>query len=241
MSSESNSKRVAYLGPEDLLIPGKQKQKPTNSFNVVAEQFVSIHHCVLSHAEDISKVEKLLTHPQAWGQVTNWTLNEGKHLDKIDTSSTSKAAEIASKEGETHAAIASEYASKVHNIPILYKNVENNKENTTRFLILSKEKAEDLDRKYISLVAFTVEHDDAGALASALNVLSKHGINLTSITSRPSLNQLWQYVFFIEFWSDGRDDPNVKSALEELKEKTVTSVTIGTFPRNKRYYGEKTE
>lgn len=221
----------------DWLIPAKNDSNST--FKVVAEQFVSIHHCILSHAKDISQVSKILTHPQAWGQVTNWLIKEGKHLERIDSSSTSRAAEIAAEEGTESAAIASEYASKVHNIPILYKNIENNKENTTRFLILSKKDVKVVDTKYITLLAFTVEHNDAGALVKALDILSKHGINMTSITSRPSLNELWQYVFFIEFWGESYDDENVKAAIKEFEEKSLSSVVIGTFPRNQRYYGEK--
>lgn len=221
----------------DWLIPAKKDSNST--FKVVAEQFVSIHHCVLTHAKDISQVDKILTHPQAWGQVTDWLISEGKHLERIDSSSTSRAAEIASNEGVQSAAIASEYASKVHNIPILYKNIENNKENTTRFLILSKKDTKVIDTKYITLLAFTVEHDDAGALVKALDILSKHGINMTSITSRPSLNKLWQYVFFIEFWGDSYEDENVTAAVKEFNERSLSSVVIGTFPRNKRYYGEQ--
>lgn len=221
----------------DWLIPPKNDSEST--FKVIAEQYVSIHHCILSHATNISQVDKILTHPQAWGQVTNWLISEGKHLERIDSSSTSKAAEVASKEGVKSAAIASEYASKIYNIPILYKNIENNKENTTRFLILSKKDTKVIETKYITLLAFTVEHEDAGALVKALDILSKHGINMTSITSRPSLNKLWQYVFFIEFWGEGFDDENVKAAINEFEEKSLSSVVIGTFPRNNRYYGEK--
>jgi len=222
----------------DWLIPA-EKNDSESTFKVVAEQFVSIHHCILSYAKDISQVKKILTHPQAWGQVTNWLINEGKHLERIDSSSTSRAAEIASEEGLETAAIASEYASKIHNIPILYKNIENNKENTTRFLILSKKNTEIIDTKYITLLAFTVEHNDAGALVSALDILSKNGINMTSITSRPSLNNLWQYVFFIEFWGENHNDEKVKTVIKEFEKKCLSSVVIGTFPRSKRYYGEK--
>lgn len=221
----------------DWLIPADGKV--SFRFKIVAEQFVNIHHCVLSHATDISKVEKIYTHTQAWGQCTNWLNRTGKELDKIDSSSTSKAAEIAAKEGETTAAIASETASKIYNIPILYKNIENVKDNTTRFLILSKKEAEVVpDSKYVTLLAFTVAHNDAGALVRALNILETHGINMTSITSRPSGIKAWQYVFFIEFWGDSAHDHGVQLVIQEFEKKSLTSVVIGTFPRNKRYFGE---
>jgi prephenate dehydratase len=222
----------------DWLLP-PNGEPSTSNFKIIAEQFVSIHHCVLSHSKDLSKITKIYTHPQAWGQCSNWLNNEGKNLDRIDSSSTSKAAEIANIEGETVAAIASQYASEFHNIPILRKNIENVKDNTTRFLILSKKDTIDVpENKYVTLLAFTVEHNDAGALVKALNILNEHGINMTSITSRPSLIKAWQYVFFIEFSGDSKNDATVKKVIDEFKEKSLNSVVVGTFPRNQRYYGE---
>jgi prephenate dehydratase len=209
---------------------------PQSGIHVAFEQFVAIHHCVLSHATDISKVSKIYTHPQAWGQVTDW-LFKHPYLEKIDSSSTSKAAEIASEMGPECAAISSSHASEVHNIPILERNIENIKNNTTRFLILSKNHKSELPERFITLLAFTVEHEDPGALAQALQILTNKKINLTSITSRPSITQPWHYVFFIEFWIDQTKD-NLNQVVQEFQDKCLSSVVLGTFPRSKRYYGE---
>lgn len=223
----------------DWLIPEGEVNDDVK-FKVIGEQFVSIHHCVLSESKDLSKITKIYTHPQAWGQCTNWLNKFGKNLEKIDSSSTSKAAEIAKLEGETSCAIASEYASQFHNLPILYKNVENIKDNTTRFLILSKKEAIKTKDRSITLLAFTVQHNDHGALVNVLNTLNNYKINLTSITSRPSLIKAWQYLFFIEFWGDAQTDSNVKNAVDEIDSKTLSSIVIGTFSRNQRYFGETT-
>lgn len=213
-------------------------KNPQSGIHVAFEQFVTIHHCVLSHASDISKVSKIYTHPQAWGQVTDW-LSKYPHLDKIDSSSTSKAAEIASESGPEYAAISSSYAAEVHNIPIIERNIENIKDNTTRFLVLSKKHTPQLPHKFITFLAFTVEHEDPGALARALQILTDKQINLTSITSRPSINQPWHYVFFIEFWIDQHKD-NLQEVLMEFEGKCLSSVVLGQFPRSQRYYSEAT-
>ncbi|ODV72846.1 prephenate dehydratase PHA2 [Cyberlindnera jadinii NRRL Y-1542] len=210
-------------------------RNPNSGLRVVYEQFVAIHHCVLTHSTDMSKVKKIYTHPQAWGQVTNWLFNH-PHIEKIDTSSTSKAAEIAAEMGDGHAAISSEYASKVHNVPILHRNVENVKDNTTRFLVLSKHHQVELPQKYITLLAFTVEHEDPGALVKALQVLTDKKINLTSITSRPSIETPWHYIFFIEFWIDQEKD-KFEQVVEDFSKQCLSSVILGRFARSERYYG----
>lgn len=204
-----------------------------SGIHVVYEQFVAIHHCVLSNAKDISRVSKIYTHPQAWGQCSEW-LSRYPHLETIDSSSTSKAAEIASQSDDI-AAISSSYAAEVHDIPILEHNIENNKDNTTRFLVLSKTHTNKLPEKFITLLAFTVEHEDPGALANTLQILTDRKINLTSITSRPSIQEPWHYVFFIEFWIDGSQ---WRAVYAELKEACLSSVVLGQFPRSKRFYGE---
>ncbi|ONH67680.1 putative prephenate dehydratase [Cyberlindnera fabianii] len=216
---------------------------PSSTITVAYEQFVAIHHCILSHAKKIEDIKKIYTHPQAWGQVTEW-LGQWPELEKIDSSSTSKAAEIASVEGEEVAAIASEYAAIVHNIPILKRNVENIKNNTTRFLVLTSNRDEKalaelkkkLPEKFVTLVAFTVEHDDPGALAGALGTLTEHGISMTSITSRPSTTRPWHYVFFIEFWCPGLN--KLDTVIADFEKKCLDIRVLGSFPRSQRYYGE---
>ncbi|KAH3687902.1 hypothetical protein WICPIJ_001119 [Wickerhamomyces pijperi] len=214
-----------------------------SQMHVVAEQFVSIHHNLLSKVKDISKIKKIYTHPQAWGQCTNWLKQYASGIQKIDSSSTSKAAEIAKEANEEDgiAAIASSYASTVHDIPILYPHVENNSTNTTRFLILSKENnyintaSSDEDKK-LTVLAFILKNNEPGELVKTLNVLSDYGIDMTSITSRPSLIQSWQYIFFIEFYADYFNDGRIKTILEEFDLTCQKSIVLGCFSRNQSYY-----
>lgn len=95
------------------------------------------------------------------------------------------------------------------------------KGNTTRFLVLCKDdrfggqsqRQARAGKTAKTLVSFTVQHDDPGALARALGVFGKHGVNLTSINARPSLERPWHYLFFVEFM--GYYVPGVKAGKDE--------------------------
>jgi prephenate dehydratase len=169
--------------------------------------------------EDIFKsITKLYTHPQAWGQCEKFLGRYFKGIERQDVSSTSKAVEIVSKNDDDHheAAIASRLAAEYHGAFVLQRHIEDRADNTTRFLILRNELSErsssvtsllkttttnniNLETtKKKTLISFMIEHSAPGALADALSVFKKHGLNLTSINSRPSLVRPWQYIFFVE-------------------------------------------
>lgn len=186
---------------------------------VCGEHYLTVHHCLLASPTtpaDYSAITKLYTHPQAWGQCETFLARHFKGVERQDISSTSKAAEIASREPGRSAAIASRFAAAhIPGLAILAENIEDRADNTTRFLVLRNARVErtlgqdsgagpvsldDSDptvpRK--TLVSFQLGQDSPGALADALLVFKNHGLNLTSINSRPSLRRAWRYVFFVE-------------------------------------------
>lgn len=213
-------------------------------FQIVGEQFVSINHFFLTNATLVSQVKTLYSHPQVWGQVAEFSksvLSE-LNINKIDVSSTSKAAEmVANDPTNTSAAISSEMAAGIYNLPKLYENIEDISNNTTRFLILGYQKPpaykDEKDDDYITSILFTLNHNDPGALCSALDVFRKHKVNLSSINSRPSHLKQWQYVFFAEFHGNLERDEDVKQSLKELSNECQLTI-LGSFKRNWRYYGK---
>ena len=200
-------------------------------FQVVGEVFVSINHSVLTIASDLDKVERVYSHPQVWGQCDKWVDAKLKGIEKIDTSSTSKAVELV-KNDPTGAAIASEAAGIVHGVPVFLRNISNNANNTTRFLIFSKSSlSRQQDKLYGTLVSFKVEHRVPGALCNALAAFGRQKVNLTSITSRPSGKVQWTYVFFVEF--DGhQDDERIKMVIDDMERYCLEYKVIGSFERN---------
>ncbi|KAF6807311.1 prephenate dehydratase [Colletotrichum sojae] len=174
--------------------------------------------CSLKH------VQRLYSHPQAWGQCVAFLQTYLKGIEAIDVSSTSRAAEIvAADETGTSAAISSEIAAHMHGINVLARSIEDREDNTTRFFIIRKglegQMPDHCERKRDrtkSMVSFTVPHEAPGALAGVLECFRRFGLNLTSINSRPSLTEPFNYVFFVEFEGHRLQDPDgrVKGALE---------------------------
>ncbi|ROW12795.1 hypothetical protein VMCG_00649 [Cytospora schulzeri] len=189
---------------------------------------------------DLSHVQRVYSHPQAFGQTQAFL---GRHLraaEAVDVSSTSRAAEVASgdRTGAT-AAVAGVLAAEAFGLDVLARCIEDRDDNTTRFFVLRRKgeeggegegeegvtatatataSATTVRRNYKSLVSFTVPHKAPGALATVLDVFRTYGLNLTSINSMPSLIQPFQYLFFVEFEGSREHDPEgkVKSALEEV-------------------------
>lgn len=234
-----NSSNGQVVFTYDLLADWFVRNSPP-SFNVVGEQFVSINHYLIGFEKDISKIETIYSHPQVWSQCSKflreWESKNGK-AERIDTSSTSRAVELVKeRESVCVAAIASVTASQQHNVPLQSERIQDFESNTTRFLILgddqhglSKQKK---SLKKISILAFILKkNDEHGSLCQVLDVLRKHGLNISSMTTRPSKLQSWRYIFFLEIWQELNE-----KILDEMDEYVVEKVVIGTFNRSERYW-----
>lgn len=163
---------------------------------------------------------------QALGQCTKWLDANLPKAERIPTPSTSKAAEIASKD-QNAASISSVVCSKLFSIPSLKSNIQDFAENTTRFFILGQE-IEGKTGNDKSLVSFTLDHRQPGALCDTLAVLKKYGVNLTKIDSRPSGLRLWHYIFFVEM--EGHvEDEGIKQALKEMPEFCLDIKVLGSY------------
>jgi len=201
----------------------------------------------------ISHITKIYSHPQAWGQCKAFLSCHLKGVERQDVSSTSKAAElVAADETGTTAAISSGIAAQMHNLGFLARDIEDESDNATRFFIIRKRQPEEsrwaqTDRDIVvagdgenhdskdgsgptfkSLLSFTVSHTDAGALADALAVFKRHGLNLSSINPRPSGEAPWHYIFFVELLGS-RGQGTMNDALEELGNVVRTWRWLGSW------------
>lgn len=150
-----------------------------NDVKVCSEYYLTVHHCLLVHKGSFpsgwagydGSITKLYTHPQAWGQCDTFLSRYFKGVERQDVSSTSKAAEIVSKEtAERGAAIASRFAAEHHGVDVLQENIEDRADNTTRFLILRNVLAErtaqlaveqaatNFAASHKTLISFTINH-----------------------------------------------------------------------------------
>ncbi|KAI5970399.1 PHA2 [Candida margitis] len=230
-----NSTNGQVVFTYDLLRDWFLKGEPKCNFKIVGEQFVSIHHNLLSNGS-LEDIETVYSHPQVWTQVGGYISTLPSGITKIDVGSTSKAAELVSQDKTNKsAAISSLMSSKLYNLPILKANIEDNVSNTTRFLILGYteppvDETNHKNHQKVTSIMFTLPHTDPGALCDVLVQFKENGINLSSISSRPANLQLWQYAFFVE--TVGKITTDV---LKSIQKSCRDVAILGEFNRNWRY------
>ena len=193
---------------------------------------------------DISHVKEIYSHPQAWGQCKVFLSDHLRGIERQDVSSTSKAAELVAEDASgTSAAISSRMAADLNKLDVLAQGIEDNEGNSTRFFSLQRRERDqqtsdddsattDDELDYKTLVSFTVEHGEPGALADCLAVLKKHGLNLSSINSRPSGETPWHYIFLVEILGRKRchdGGGKVNAALLELDQVAKSSRWLGSW------------
>ena len=178
---------------------------------IVAEVILNIHHTLATTCDKISDIKKIYSKDIAFDQCRKFLTNMGlDEVELIPIESTTKAAKIAAKEPGS-AAICPHVGAKLHNLPILFENIEDKDNNKTRFFIISDfENAQSGNDKTSILVKFP---DRQGVLVEFLTDFNEAGINLTKIKSHIVEGNS---IFFIDF--DGhKDDENVKKVLEKHK------------------------
>lgn len=166
--------------------------KVTGSFDL------KIHQCLLARVEDKKRIKIIESHEQALSQCRNWLQNNLSQVKLKSVSST--ILPIIEKKKKETGFIAPKVASEIYNLNILARNIEDNKDNFTKFYLIStdiyKEAQEKLEANR-TLVLFAV-YDRVGILRDILNVFAKNGLNLTSLHSTPSRLKPWDYFFFVE-------------------------------------------
>lgn len=193
---------------------------------IVGEQIIPINHCLLGCAgTKISDIKTVYSHAQSLMQSAHYLQEKG--WQQISMKNNAFAAQkVAEDKNPTEAAIASEYAAKVYGLEILEKGVNDLKENSTRFIIITNQKVFSKDAFKISL-CFEVNHE-SGALYHALSHLIYNGLNMTKIESRPLEGRNWEYRFFVDF-EGNMEDSAVKNALRGLREETRNMKILGNY------------
>ena len=197
-----------------------------SNLRVVSEIYQPISHNLLTHCSDLTKVTRLYSHFQPLAQCKQWLTNHLPNVERIEASSTSKAAELAAKDPGS-AAIATLLASERCEIPVLCDHIEDNPSNRTRFLILGYNEPEPTGKDKTSLL-FSLAHKP-GALAHALNAFEKYDVNLTMIESRPTRQEAWKYLFYVDAQGHLKDQ-SVTKAVQQLKEHSLFVRTLGSYP-----------
>ena len=173
----------------------------------------------------VEDIRQVTSHPQALNQCHAYIRQHG--FDAEEASNTAVAAKmVAQKQDKTFGAIASAETAELYGLTVLEENINTSGENTTRFAVLSKVKAQTPSMPNTVLM-FTVKNE-AGSLAKAISIIGQHGYNMTALRSRPLKKHSWQYYFYIEI--DGAPNTEAGQAmLAELGKVCDQLKVAGTF------------
>ena len=194
---------------------------------ICAEVELRIHQHLLSAAKSLGTIERVYAHAQSLAQCKHWLAAHLPDAERIAVSSNAEAARRVRNASES-AAIAGRHAAEVYGVPVLFGNIEDHVDNTTRFLVLGRKLLDPSgDDKTTLMVAGS---DGPGALFKLLEPMARHGVNMNRIESRPSRQGKWDYVFFIDV--DGhRDDEALGAVLAELENEARLVRVLGSYPR----------
>jgi len=198
-----------------------------SDLKVCGEVEVRIHHQLANLSQDPSRIVKIYSHQQSFAQCRNWLDQNYPTLERIPVSSNAEAAQLASKD-DTAASICGVQAADIFGLQVVSKNIEDMSDNTTRFMVIGDMDVGPSGNDKTSLLLSM--RNRPGALLSLLQPLADHNISMNKIESRPSLDRLWDYVFFIDI--DGhQQEEHVSQALEELQQQAALFKILGSYPK----------
>lgn len=194
---------------------------------ICGEVNLRIHQNLLSRAANLGSIKRIYAHAQSLAQTQGWLAQHLPHADRLPVASNADGARIAAAD-EDAAAIASEEAGRLYSLATLAANIEDEPDNTTRFVVVGTHDAGASGRDKTSLVCATPNRP--GAMHALLEPLQKHQVSMTKLESRPARSGLWEYVFYIDI-EGHRSEPTVAAALDELAKCASFVKVLGSYPR----------
>lgn len=195
--------------------------------NICGEVQLRIHHHLVGLAKDSGAIRRVYSHQQSLAQCREWLDSKLPAAERVAVSSNAEAARLARQEPEA-AAIAGQCAAEIYQLPVLVANIEDEPTNTTRFLIIGTQPIPPSgDDKTAILIS---SPNRPGALYRLLEPVTRYGLSMTRIESRPSRRGLWDYVFFIDIEGHAQDEP-LASAFAELQREANLFRVLGSYPK----------
>ena len=224
MIPESN-KTTGNIGLEYLIFKYR--------LNIYEEKFYPIRHHLLGlPGTKIQDIKNVYSHAQGLTQCSNF-IKKNNFVENVRADTAGSAKYISENKIKNEAAIASKQSAKIYNLDILASNIEDEKGNVTRFLLMGKPilQPELKNKKYITSFLFKLK-DKPAALYSALSGFAIQGVNLTKLQSYPEKNSFSSYFFLCDL--DGHiEEPKVQKSLEELGLHCEDFHVLGVFTSDK--------
>ena len=193
---------------------------------ICGETVVRVHQCLLRKGDSREGMTKIYSHPQSLAQCHEWLNQNHPGVPRIPVSSNAEAARLVAEDAHA-AAIAGETAGEIYGLNVLAQNIEDEPNNTTRFLVLGSHDTAPSGRDKTSLAISAPNRP--GAVHELLGPFARHGVSMTKFESRPSGTALWDYVFYVDVEGHYRDATVAKS-LEELKRIAPLLKVLGSYP-----------
>ena len=201
--------------------------------NIYEEKFYPIRHHLLGlPGTKIQDIKNVYSHAQGLSQCSNF-IKKNNFVENVRADTAGSAKYISENKIKNEAAIASKQSAKIYNLDILASNIEDEKGNVTRFLLMGKPilQPELKNKKYITSFLFKLK-DKPAALYSALSGFAIQGVNLTKLQSYPEKNSFSSYFFLCDL--DGHiEEPKVQKSLEELGLHCEDFHVLGVFTSDK--------
>lgn len=229
MSVEHHQADYGIVPVENSLagvVPETLDMFPLTNVRICAENYVAIHHHLVTVASSLAEVERVYAGPQPALQCRRWLRENLPRAEIVEVMPTAKAAERALGDPKG-AAIANRLGAETVGIPILVEHIQDNAQNRTRFLVIGYNEPARTGRDKTSLM-FNLRNQP-GQLYRALGCLDKEGVNLMMIESRPAQRATFEYMFFLDCVGH-RTDENMLRAVEALKEAALEVVLLGSYP-----------
>lgn len=203
---------------------------------ICGEVSLRIHQYLMSQKQSLAEITKVYSHQQSLAQCREWLDSRLPGIDRVPVNSNAEAARLASIE-DGAAAIASSAAAEIYTLNLLAEKIEDEPDNTTRFIILGKQEVNASpasgDEKSLALDKTSImvtSANESGALHNLLKPIAENGLSMTRIESRPSRRGLWQYLFFIDI--DGHISHSaVARAIAEMQQQASIMKILGSYPK----------
>ncbi len=193
---------------------------------ICGEIRLPVHQNLLSAGGSMTGIKRIFSHAQSLAQCNRWLGQNCPHAERVPVASNAEAARMAKDDPES-AAIAGRAAGEHYGLTLLAASIEDEPNNTTRFVVLSTQDVPASGNDKTSLVMST--RNVPGAIHKLLTPLADHGVGMSRLESRPSRTGLWEYVFFVDL--DGhQNDKGVAAALGQMREQAAFLKILGSYP-----------
>lgn len=194
---------------------------------ICGEVLLRIEQNLITHASELSAIERVYSHPQGFAQTRVWLDEHLPNADRLEVASTSEAVRIAASDPKA-AGISGASAAKYYETPILQACIQDTGDNFTRFVVVGNQSTRPTGRDKTMLMFWL--GNEAGALYNVLEPFSQHNVNMTKIVSRPSKVKNWEYIFYVDIVGHAEDD-TIREVLAKLRARGASVRILGSFPQ----------